>query len=89
MTIRRPTQLGLSDSCPFGLGGFTLRGRAWQLRIPESCAFYGDSTINNILEFLGMMVTTWLILLDCDSLGLSEECLLVLGDNISAIGLLF
>jgi hypothetical protein len=24
MTIRRPTQLGLSDSCPFGLGGFTL-----------------------------------------------------------------
>jgi hypothetical protein len=89
MTVRRPTQLGLSDSCPFGLGGFTLRGRAWRLRIPESCAFFGDSTINNLLEFLAMMITTWLILLDCDSLGLKEECLLVLGDNTSAIGWLF
>jgi hypothetical protein len=89
MTLRRPTQLGLSDSCPFGMGGFTLRGRAWRLRIPESCAFHGDSTINNLLEFLAMMVTTWLILLDCDSLGLTEECLLVLGDNTSAIGWLF
>jgi hypothetical protein len=89
MTIRRPTQLGLSDSCPFGLGGFTLRGRAWRLRVPPTCAFYGDSTINNLLEFLAMMVTTWLILLDCDTLGLTEECILVLGDNTSAIGWLF
>jgi hypothetical protein len=35
------------------------------------------------------MITTWLILLDCDALGLSEECILVLGDNTSAIGWLF
>jgi hypothetical protein len=89
MTIRRPTQLGLSDSCPFGLGGFTLKGRAWRLRLPPSCAFYGDSTINNLLEFLAMMITTWLILLDCEALGLSDECILVLGDNTSAIGWLF
>ena len=36
-----------------------------------------------------MMVTTWLILLDCDSRGLTEECVLVLGDNTLAIGWLF
>jgi hypothetical protein len=36
-----------------------------------------------------MMITTWLILLDCDALGLSSECILVLGDNTSAIGWLF
>jgi hypothetical protein len=89
LTVRRPTQLGLSDSCPFGLGGFSLNGRAWRLQIPPSCAFYGDSTINNLLEFLAMMVTIWIILLECDELGLSEECILVLGDNTSAIGWLF
>jgi hypothetical protein len=33
-----------------------------------------------------MMISTWLILLDCDSLGLTEECILVLGDNTSTIG---
>jgi hypothetical protein len=71
------------------MGGFTLNGRAWRLRIPESCAFHGDSTINNLLEFLAMMVTTWLILIDCATLGLTEECFLVLGDNTSAIGWLF
>jgi hypothetical protein len=89
LTLRRPTQLGLSDSCPFGLGGFSLQGRAWRLRVPPSLAFHGDSTINNLLEFLAMMLTAWLILLECDSLGLSEECILVLGDNTSAIGWLF
>jgi hypothetical protein len=36
-----------------------------------------------------MMITAWLILLECDSLGLSEECILTLRDNTSAIGWLF
>jgi hypothetical protein len=89
MTIRRPSRLGFSDSCPFGLGGFSLSGRAWRLRIPPDCAFYGASEINNLLEFLAMMINIWLIILDCQAEGALEECILALGDNTSGIGWLF
>jgi hypothetical protein len=89
MTIRQPTRLGFSDSCPFGLGGFSLSGRAWRLKIPPDCAFYGASEINNLLEFLAMMLNIWLIVLDCQATGASEECILALGDNTSGIGWLF
>jgi hypothetical protein len=36
-----------------------------------------------------MMITTWLIILDCDAFGLSEECIIVLGDNAASIRWLF
>jgi hypothetical protein len=47
------------------------------------------SEVNNVLEFLAMAVTIWLIILDCSSQGLSHECILSLGDNTSAIGWIF
>lgn len=34
LTLRIPTWLAWSDSCPFGLGGYTLGGKAWRIRIP-------------------------------------------------------
>jgi hypothetical protein len=89
MTIRQPTRLGFSDSCPFGLGGFSHTGRAWRLLIPPDCAFYGESEINNLLEFLAMVITIWIILLECAADGSSEACILALGDNTSGIGWLF
>jgi hypothetical protein len=33
ITIRRPSKLGWSNSCPFGPGGFLLSGRAWRVQI--------------------------------------------------------
>jgi hypothetical protein len=89
MTIRKPTRLGFSDSCPFRLGGFTNKGRAWRLLIPPTCAFYGKSEINNLLEFMAMVITIWLILLECDAEQSPEECILALGDNTLGIGWLF
>jgi hypothetical protein len=89
LTLRRPSQVGISDSCPFGMGGFTWTGRAWRLRIPRSSPLYGLSEANNVLEFLAMAVTIWLLLLDCTAQGLTEECILCLGDNTSAIGWIF
>jgi len=87
LTIRMPTRLGWSDSCPYGLGGFTLDGRAWRLRIPKTSPIYGDDRANNALEFLGMAVNILLMME-----GREEErfpCLLALGDNTSAIGWIF
>jgi hypothetical protein len=36
-----------------------------------------------------MAVTIWLILLGCATKGLSEECILSIGDNTSAIRWIF
>jgi hypothetical protein len=89
LTLRRPSQVGISDSCPFGMGGFTWTGRAWRIRIPPSSAIYGVSEANNVLEFLAMAVTIWIVILDCTARGLTDECILSLGDNTSAIGWIF
>ncbi|OEU12035.1 hypothetical protein FRACYDRAFT_245162 [Fragilariopsis cylindrus CCMP1102] len=43
LTIRNPTILSISDSCPYGLGGFTSGGRAWRLKISKSSFIYGKS----------------------------------------------
>jgi hypothetical protein len=86
MTIRKPTRLGFSDSCPFSLGGFTHKGQVWRILIPPDCAFYGESEINNLLEFLAMVVTIWLIIIECAAKGSSEDCILALGNNTSGIG---
>ena len=89
VTVRRPSQLCWSDSCPFGIGGFLLSGKAWRIRIPDSSPIFGVDTANNVLEFLGMVVTIWLVILECAALGSEQDCILALGDNTSAIGWLY
>jgi hypothetical protein len=64
ITIRTPSKLGWSDSCPFGLGGFLLSGRAWRIQIPPFSPIYGVDIANNVLEFLAMLVTIWLTILE-------------------------
>lgn len=71
LTQRNPTQVGISDSSVFGLGGFSWgSGCAWRLRIPKSSPLRGDCTANNVLEFLTMAITTWIIIKDCKRLNL-------------------
>jgi hypothetical protein len=89
LTLRKPSKVGLSNSCPFGMGGFTWQGRAWRLRIPPECLLHGVSKANNVLESLAMAVTIWLLLVDCKGHGQTDEYLLALGDNTSAIGWVF
>ena len=89
MTVRQPSKICWSDSCPFGIGGFLLSGRAWRIRITESSPLYGLDIANNVLEFLGMMVTIWLVLVECEDTGSKQDCILALGDNTSAIGWLY
>ncbi len=89
ITIRQPTKICWSDSCPFGIGGFLLSGRAWRIRVPDTSPIHGLDIANNVLEFLGMMVTIWLVLLECTETDSEQDCILALGDNTSAIGWLF
>jgi len=87
LTVRMPTLIGWSDSCPFGLGGFTLEGKAWRLKIPKRSPIYGDDRANNALEFLGMAINILLMLNQGEDNRF--PCLLALGDNTSAIGWIF
>ena len=88
-TISQPTKICWSGSCPFGIGSFLLSGRAWRIRIPESSPADGINMGNNVLEFLGMTVTVWLVPVKCNETGSKQDCILVLGDNASAMGCLF
>jgi hypothetical protein len=81
VTTRQPSKIGWLGSCPFEIGGFLLSGRAWRVRIPPSSPIYGVYIENNVLEFLGMVVTVWLALVECDELGDQQACILAIGDS--------
>ena len=89
LTIRTPTRLSWSDSCPFGLGGYTQKGRGWRLLVPKDAAFYGDDAANNPLEFLGLAITALLSLAEAEEEGEEFPCLLSISDSTSSIGWVF
>ena len=78
---RRPTQVCLLDSCPYGLGGFSCRsGRSWRLRIPPELV---GKVSNNLLEFLAEVICIWISIIEGDME--RQDCCLSFGDNTSAI----
>jgi hypothetical protein len=84
MTIRKPSKICWS--------GLALRNRwipsVWKSlegSYPESSPIYGVDITNSVLELLGMAVTIWLVLIECEETG-SEDCILALGDSTSAMG---
>jgi hypothetical protein len=89
LTVRQPSRIGWADSCPYGLGGLSLVGWGWRILIPEASPLFGLDTANNVLEFLAMGINIWIIILECARDGMTEECILVLGDSTSALGWLY
>ena len=55
-------------------------------RIPQASPIFGHRGINNLLEFVGMAISTWLSCLEDES---SDSCILAIGDNTSALGWLY
>ena len=83
LVTRRPNRIVISDSCPYGVGGFNLKGRGWRICIPRFSPLFGNKTINNLLEFIGMAIGVCLEILDDDD---NHPCILAIGDSTSAIG---
>jgi hypothetical protein len=83
LVTRTPSKVCWSDACPYGIGGYSLSGRAWRIRIPQSSPISGHRGVNNLLEFIGMAINIWL---SCLEDGSSESCILAIGDNTSALG---
>ena len=86
ISTREPDRICWSDACPLGIGGYSLSGRAWRIQIPTSSIVRGHEGVNNLLEFVGMVVNVWLECLDNTT---DHSCILAIGDNTSAIGWLF
>jgi hypothetical protein len=73
------------DSCPFGIGFSLLHsGKGWWIQIPKNSILYGSDGVNNLLEFIGMVVNVWLEYRDAKAH--SHLYILALGDNTSAMG---
>ena len=50
IVFRQPSKIYLSDSCPYGMGRFSVNsGRAWKLKLPSHVI---DLVSNNVLEFM-------------------------------------
>ena len=60
IAFRKPTHNYQSDSCPFGLGGFSNKGFAWHFEIPEELRFRAS---NNLLEYIALIITPWVDML--------------------------
>jgi hypothetical protein len=86
IVTREPDRVCWSDACPFGMGGYSTSGRAWRLQLPPGHSLRGHPGINNLLEFLAMVVNVWLECLDAPA---NFPCILAIGDSTSAIGWLF
>ena len=75
---RQPTHIRWDDSCPIGIGGVSLLGRAYRFHIPRELQ---GRVSNNALEFLASVVGC---LLDIHDNHIQEEdCILALTDNSS------
>jgi hypothetical protein len=84
-----PHSDGLVRFMSIWVGGLLPQGGAWRIRVPRDCPFYGDDTANNVLEFLGMAVSVMLLLREASKDQEDHPCLLVLGDNTSAVSWIF
>jgi hypothetical protein len=59
------------------------------MQIPSTSPLFGHAKVNNLLEFLGMVINVWLKWEDWEDGDNAHECILALGDNTSALGWLF
>lgn len=59
ITFAIPQYFTISDTCSFGMGGFTSEGLAWRWNLPEN--LFGKLTVN-LLEFLGSIITIFISL---------------------------
>jgi len=81
VTFRKPTHIYRADACPWGIGGFSIFGRAWRYEIPPHLRF--RATLN-MLEHVASTIGPWIDLLECN---LPEfSCVLSMTDSTSSNG---
>lgn len=61
VTFREPNRIYRSDACPWCIGGFSSKGRAWRFIIPTQFLF--RCTLN-MLEHLGSVIGPWIDIIE-------------------------
>ena len=79
--FRRPSHIRWDDSCPIGIGGVSITGRAYRYNLPRHLQ---GRVSNNALEFLASMVGCWFDFISGDVP--PESYILALTDSSSACG---
>jgi len=64
LTLRQPSQVAISDSCPFGLDGFTWSGKSLENNGSKEFASI-RRLYRQQLKFLAMFIIIWLVLMEC------------------------
>ena len=78
---RQPTHIRWDDSCPIGIGGVSISGRASRYKIPTHLQ---NRVSNNALKFLAFTIGCWLDYLEGEIE--PEDCSLALTNSSSAKG---
>ena len=45
LVTRQPDRICWSAACPFGIGGYSITGRSWRIRIPKASIIYGNKRV--------------------------------------------
>jgi hypothetical protein len=73
------THIYQSDSCPYGLRGYSHKGFAWRLELQEQHPFHA---FKNLLEFIALIITPWIdMILKCLQPG---DCILSMTDSTTS-----
>jgi hypothetical protein len=83
--LTAPSTVVFSDSCEWGIGGFTEQGYAWRYLLPASLR---NRASINFLEFLAAIVTIQ-ISLENDTHKTNNPHILAFTDNSSALGWMY
>jgi len=81
LAYRKPTHVYYSDSCPFGLGGYSTAGHAWRFQIPSDLRFRAS---NNLLEHIAAIITPWIDIIRTDIQ--AGDCCLSMTDSSTSEG---
>ena len=81
IAYRKPTHIYRSDSCPWGLGGYSHEGFAWRWYVPSHLLFRAS---NNLLEHIASIITPWIDILEKRLL--FEDCALSMTDSTTSEG---
>ena len=84
IVFRRPTHIRWDDSCPIGIGGVSLTGRAYRYNLPRHLQ---GRVSNNALEFLASLVGCWVDILEGQVP--PESCYLANTDSSCCLGWIY
>jgi len=81
LTFRKPTHIYRADACPWGIGGFSIHGRAWRWELPTNMCFRASL---NMLEHAASVIGPWIDIIESNLPPTS--CILSMTDSTSSNG---